>query len=468
MPEQLRESADVGANLAGYFTAELGVGELGRLVVDAARAAGLPTVTVENDGTQSRREADFVPGDDAVRYPVTIAGVTQDEFVAWDRATDGALTRERYVIGVWAWELDAFPVIPEALRLVDEIWAISDFSRRAIQAVVDVPVHEFPMPIREARPAPELDRGPLGIPDGPYWLFAFDFFSVLKRKNPLGLLEAYRKAFPGGDGPTLVIKAINSTKRPRQRERLLEAISATPGAHLVEAYLPADQLLALTHGASLYTSLHRAEGYGLTMAESMAAGVPVLATGYSGNLGFMDDSCALLVPWARTEIGPGAAPYPATGHWAEPDLEAASRLMRWAFEHPEELRAIGQAGRARAAQHSMDKAAAFVAQRVTAGHALETVRRGVLLGTASDVVTGEVADALQQHARLRLRDHLVALEAEVSRRRAQVARLEERVRRAEDETASVRRELAEVIGSKAHRVGRAVAAPARWARRKDG
>jgi len=84
-----------------------------------------------------------------------------------------------------------------------------------------------------------------------------------------------------------------------------------------------------------YVSLHRSEGLGLTMAEAMAVGKPVIATGYSGNLQFMNEANSFLVPWAPTSIPSGCEPYPAGGTWAEPDLVVTARLMRTVLEDPE-------------------------------------------------------------------------------------------------------------------------------------
>ena len=45
----------------------------------------------------------------------------------------------------------------------------------------------------------------------------------------------------------------------------------------------------------------------------MYFGKPVIATGYSGNLDFMDDENSYLVDYELVPIGEGAAPYPAGG-----------------------------------------------------------------------------------------------------------------------------------------------------------
>ncbi len=116
--------------------------------------------------------------------------------------------------------------------------------------------------------------------------------------------------------------------------------------HLVDRWMTDAQRRALAARADCYVSLHRSEGFGLTMAEAMALGKPVIATGYSGNLDFMDSSTAYLVGHGLVEVGPGVDIYPADGVWAEPDLDHAAELMRRVVLQPEE--AADRGARARA------------------------------------------------------------------------------------------------------------------------
>ena len=75
---------------------------------------------------------------------------------------------------------------------------------------------------------------------------------------------------------------------------------------MVDAYLEPAQNAALLARADCYVSLHRSEGFGLTLAESMALGTPVIATGYSGNTDFTTPHNSYLVDWTPTRVDPGA------------------------------------------------------------------------------------------------------------------------------------------------------------------
>jgi hypothetical protein len=174
------------------------------------------------------------------------------------------------------------------------------------------------------------------------FLFTFDYLSVFERKNPLAVVRAFRAAFARDAGASLTIKTINHEHDPVGRARLQATIADEPDIRLIERYLDSGAKDALTAACDCYVSLHRSEGFGLTMAEAMYLGKPVIATGYSGNLDFMTPHNSYLVDYELVPVGEGAAPYPADAEWAEPSVEDAARLMRHVFERREEARAKGQ------------------------------------------------------------------------------------------------------------------------------
>ena len=145
----------------------------------------------------------------------------------------------------------------------------------------------------------------------------------------------------------LVIKTINGDKRIPEMEKLRYATRGRPDIILRDGYLSAIQNNTLTALADCYVSLHRSEGFGLTIAEAMALGKPAIATAYSGNLEFMTEENSYLCPAQRSEVGPEHEPYPASSHWSEPDLETAARLLRHVYTNQEEARERGL----RAAEH---------------------------------------------------------------------------------------------------------------------
>ena len=269
---------------------------------------------------------------------------------------------------MWAWEVEEFPgVLHGSGRLVDEVWTCSAHARRAIAAAVDVPVHNVPPPV-VARPAVARSRAELGLPDGFTFLFCFDFFSVADRKNPFGVIDAFCRAFAPGDGPHLVIKSINGSTVVTDLERVrLHAARAGPTCTSSTATSPHSTRPPWSASCDAYVSLHRAEGFGYTMAEAMLAGRPVVATGYSGNLEFMDERNSFLVGYDLVPVGEGKGPYPAASRWADPDLDEAAAAMRRIVEDPAGAAAVGERARQDIVRfHSAEARVPLVAARLAA------------------------------------------------------------------------------------------------------
>ncbi|MHB1784794.1 MAG: glycosyltransferase [Acidimicrobiales bacterium] len=255
--------------------------------------------------------------------------------------------------------MELFPKdMAEADKFVDEIWTLSDHAASAIRAVVNKPVHTLPPPIIPPPLPAVTTRADLNLPLGYLFLFCFDFHSGFDRKNPLAIIDAFRQTFPLPGKALLVIKSINGARYPDKLHSLVQAASARPDILLHDGSLTADQQAALMMTCDCYISLHRAEGFGLTMAEAMALGKPVIATAYSGNLEYMTVENSFLVPFTLQPVGPGCDPYPEEAQWAAPNIKIAAEMMRFAFEHPDAARLRGRRAAHDVAEHHSPEARA--------------------------------------------------------------------------------------------------------------
>jgi glycosyltransferase involved in cell wall biosynthesis len=160
-----------------------------------------------------------------------------------------------------------------------------------------------------------------------------------------------------GEGAQLVVKTINAPLRPLSEEEVLWAAHGREDIHVIDRSLSTSELNGLMAGCDCYVSLHRAEGFGLTIAEAMAIGKPAIATGYSGNVDFMNSANSYLVDFTMGRVGPECEIYPPEGEWAEPSIEHAAALMRLVFERPDEARAKGEQAAADVARRLSPEAA---------------------------------------------------------------------------------------------------------------
>ena len=335
-------------NVVGYLAAELGVGEAARRITSALDASATPYNTIANRETLNRqshphddRQSDSAPSD------INILCINADETPGFVERTGPAFFDGRYSVGVWFWEVEKFPsFLHGAFEVVDEVWVATDFIRRTLLEVSPKPVFKFPLPITVPAVDRSLSRKALGLSDRFTFLFSFDFMSVFERKNPLAVIKAFQKAFEPGSGPALLIKTINGDKKVLDVEKLRFATVGHPDIKVVDGYLSPVAKNTLTAHCDCYVSLHRSEGYGLTMAEAMALGKPVIATEYSGNLDFMTRENSFLCSYRMVEIGEDSAPYPPRARWAEPAIDEAASLMRQVYDDP----ALAKSRGARAAE----------------------------------------------------------------------------------------------------------------------
>ncbi|HEY1689706.1 MAG TPA: glycosyltransferase [Solirubrobacteraceae bacterium] len=322
-----------GINVAGYFRSEHGVGEAARQVVAALDAAGIAALPVHTTLTPISRQQRAFAEIDALEapFPVNLICVNADVLPEFVRSTDAQFFADRYSIGLWFWEVSQFPSIwHSSYELVDEVWAPTAHIASALSDSASKPITTIRVPVEMPAVVPR-PRSHLGLPEGFLFLFVFDYLSVFERKNPLAVIDAFTQAFGPTDGAKLVIKCINAERDPANHERLLKATAQRDDIHILERYLSSADKDSLMASCDSYVSLHRSEGFGLTMAEAMYLSKPVIATGYSGNLDFMTTSNSQLVDYELCPIGPNASPYPPEGEWAEPDVGHAARLMRQLF-----------------------------------------------------------------------------------------------------------------------------------------
>ncbi|CAN5364124.1 hypothetical protein BH11ACT1_BH11ACT1_06700 [soil metagenome] len=335
-----------GVNVVGFLHGELGIGESARLMMGALSAAEIPHSSLPlRRILQSRQSTEPRAGSSDEVFDTTLLCVNADLTPTIARSLPDAYAPS-YKIGMWYWEAEAFPASQHAgFAPLDEIWVATDFIRDALRPHATIPVTTVTPPLPQAAEDPRVPRSTLGLPDAPLFLFSFDYLSTAGRKNPWGLVDAFRSAFARGEGPVLVIKSINADQRFADAERLRLRVANEPDIILIEEYLSATDRDALMATCDCYVSLHRSEGLGLTIAEAMAHGKPVIATAYSGNMQFMTDDNSFPVPSSLVPIGAGHEPYPADGTWAEPDVDAAAALMRLVVDDP----ALAAARGARAA-----------------------------------------------------------------------------------------------------------------------
>jgi glycosyltransferase involved in cell wall biosynthesis/SAM-dependent methyltransferase len=397
----------LGVDVAGFLRGGLGLGQAARLYVGALQAAGVPVRTTTIDprmpymvGAQPKTTefADLHLDED---LPFNLVCVNAPELPQF-AVEAGAEFFERYTIGVWAWETDLVPASWDpAFGLVDEIWVYSTYVAEILGRAAPCPVIRVPLPIVAPDAAGTQVSFPL--PDGFTFLFLFDFYSTLQRKNPLGLVDAFTRAFAPGEGPHLLLKSFNGDYKPDRLARLREAAAARPDVHIVDRFVPEAERAALMAACDCYVSLHRSEGFGLTLGEAMALGKPVIGTGFSSTLDFMTPQNSYLVRHEMTHVGPEGENYPAEGRWAEPDLDHAAELMREVWEDQEGARARGALAQTDiAAEFSVEAVGALARGRLRRVSGLRALGRGASTANGGQAAAAGLPNSWLETAEVKL------------------------------------------------------------------
>ncbi|MBR2536959.1 MAG: glycosyltransferase [Hyphomicrobium sp.] len=246
-----------------------------------------------------------------------------------------------YNIGYWAWELETVP--PEWRRAIDYIDAIlvpTRFCADAIAKVTRKPVLVVPHPVTQGHAG--LVRRSANDGDKPFTVFGvFNFGSSFERKNPVALINAFKLAFGVQEPARLILKTSDGSRYPGDLDRLRRAIGDHPNIEVIDAVWSEAQMQQAFADADAYISLHRSEGFGLSIAEAIMQETPVVATAWSGNIDFCHPSATYLVDYKLVPFRDEHGDYSeiTAARWAEASPEHASRLLRSIFERPADARA---------------------------------------------------------------------------------------------------------------------------------
>ena len=341
--------------VSGFHSDVLGLGTAARLTTAGLRRSGYSPI--EHDLAFLRE----TPVYEDVRLPegrggVWIAHMNPPELLRLLFMARKSKGLDRYRVGYWAWELDTLPPKwTKAAVALHEIWTPSRFVQSTVQAALpagrrnDVKVVPHPIESTDIAAPPGVDFQW----DSVNVLTMADFRSTSLRKNPAGAIRAFIKAFPTpAPGVRLICKFIATDFAPEVYRVLRDSASGRNDIVFLDEKMSDAEVSGLIARCEVLLSLHRSEGYGLTLAEAMRCGRCVVATGWSGNMDFMDDTCAILVPYKLVPVG-NEGPYGEWGgRWAEPDLDFAAESLRVLVSSPEKRARLGAAAAARLAAHT--------------------------------------------------------------------------------------------------------------------
>ncbi|WP_419869669.1 glycosyltransferase [Chryseobacterium sp. CT-SW4] len=345
----MANTTNFGVNISGYINKQFGLGEGVRSNIRAIKTTDIPYVINDFNITLSKHVMDETQNALAVSeenpYNINLVQINIDRLHSVMQETDKSYFQNKYNIAFWAWELENFPEESKVFfSLFNEIWVPSNFCTEAISKVSPVPVIKIMHSIELETPS--YSRKEFNLPEDKFiFMTMFDYYSSISRKNPIATIEAYEKTF-GKNNPDvlLLIKTSISKEFPNEKKLLMERIGDNKSIIIIEEILDRDRLYSLMNCCDCFVSLHRSEGFGLTMAEAMYLGKPVIATSYSANTEFMNINNSFLVKYNLIKTGNEYYFSTEKDVWADADVEHASQQMELVFSNRELASLIAQKG----------------------------------------------------------------------------------------------------------------------------
>jgi glycosyltransferase involved in cell wall biosynthesis len=339
-----------GLAVYGFLHTETGIGEAGRALARAFETTGLPLSchAIQPAGYENTVEFSTSPSLES-NLDTALLAMNADNIQNLDHLMDPAVINGKRKIGLFFWELPVFPDIwSKAFDVLDEIWVSSIFVAESLESATNKTVNVVPLPISMNDLDKNVSRKALGLPlNRLIYLVSFDFNSFPQRKNPLAAVHAFMDAFPEptGSSPLLVVKCHGIHNREKYGPELRANISSSSNVILIDRVMSRSEMLQLQAAIDVYVSLHRSEGFGLNLAECMAAGKLVIGTRFSGNVDFMNEQNSILIDYDMRQVREGEYVAWQGQWWAEPRHDDAVSALRLAEGSSEMRSRLGQAAR---------------------------------------------------------------------------------------------------------------------------
>ncbi len=331
-----RQKYPDGINLIGLVRAEMGLGQSCRLLASMIEHTKYPMSLYDfNLKSELLRTEDHsydkkITQD--LKYNINIIHINPDEMRLLYTRLDPKTWEGRYNIAFWLWEIET---IPESWKryfpMLDEIWTPSEFISKNLRRVTDLPVRTIPYCVK-APTRDKYSRSYFGLPEDRFLFLAmYDSNSTRERKNPMGVIRAFREAFRPDDRHVGLVLKVNNAREEDMR-LLRQMMEGCDNVYYITETMSKIKVNSLIKVVDVFVSLHRGEGFGLVMAEAMLNGTPVIATDWSSNTEFMDSETACMVDYDFVELREDCPPYRAGTVWADPNIHTAAGYMRRLYE----------------------------------------------------------------------------------------------------------------------------------------
>lgn len=359
-----------GINIIGFATGQFGIGEDARTATRALLKAGIvpavyePPIPLACAVIKGGWINEYIQPEP--KYRLNLFTMPAPDTLRMFFLQQIGVLAGRYNICAWQWELPHWPERwKRLLAIPDEIWAQSRYVQHMFQAATDKPVIYMPLAVETPEFTPR-SRESFEIPDGRFtFLSVFDCNSWYQRKNPMGAIKAFMAAFPKNQDVQLVVKMMNTRHDMPEYKELMRMAAQDARVFVINEFLSRNDMLALLDAVDVFVSLHRSEGFGRVVAESMLLGKPVISTNFSGSVDFAYEGTAYVVDGPLVPLKKGDYSEFEGQHWMDADIGMAADAMRRCVEDRAGTQAMAQRGQQVIVQnHSIEAISSRYVQRL--------------------------------------------------------------------------------------------------------
>jgi glycosyltransferase involved in cell wall biosynthesis len=230
-------------------------------------------------------------------------------------------------IGYFVWESsELHDKDADTLKDFDEVWTASEYCKGVFEQYIDpscIKVIPHPIPFPKTKPK-KYKKFTL--------LIMGNISSNINRKNLEANIEVAKIIAKKYKNINVILKTFTLNDKEKS---ILKKLVDNSKIKVIDEYFSSQKTQELIGKSHMILSLHRSEGFGLTLAEAMAVDTIPVATGYSGNLQFMKDE-DLLVDYKLVDVTDSYF----RGQWAEPDIHDAIDKIDNAIKNKKEIQSI--------------------------------------------------------------------------------------------------------------------------------
>jgi glycosyltransferase involved in cell wall biosynthesis len=322
------QTSQQGINIVGYTEGTFGLAEAVRLNIAAARKYDIPLNLINYEKVRKDTKYQY-----ALPYQVNLVQIALHDLESFFTVIDPNFFKGRYSVLFLVWESEYIaPELTENLHLFNEIWTTSQYCKKIFEKVFKNPIIIVPHPVEvQLEPIEKPQTIQVFDQNKFSFLFLFSYHSSVERKNPHFLIEAFKNAFNPNDNVELIIKTVGGQQFKKERRKL--EYNLPKNIKIYDIELPKNDVNHLIASCDAYVSLHHSEGFGLSLAEAMYLGKPVVATNYSGNTEFMNEENSFPVNYQLSTIKESDGLFCTKTIWADPLLPHAIDQLKNVYEN---------------------------------------------------------------------------------------------------------------------------------------